>query len=99
MDLIEIHDLRTYYTKPVVRAVDGFSISIRQGEVLGLAGESGCGKSTLALSILKLLPSNARIFSGQILLRGEGDLVTKTEREMEKIRWRKVSIIFQGAMN
>jgi len=79
----------------VVRAVDGVSLTVREGETLGLVGESGSGKTMTALSILRLLPEPAgRIVSGQILLDGE-DLVPKSEREMEDVRGRQVSMILQ----
>jgi oligopeptide/dipeptide ABC transporter ATP-binding protein len=78
-----------------VRAVDGVSFVLREGETLGLVGESGCGKTMTALAILRLLPRPAgRIVGGQILLEGE-DLLAKSEREMRRIRGRRISMILQ----
>ena len=100
MPLMEIKDLKTSYFTPdgTVRAIDGVTLRLERGHALGLVGESGCGKTTVALSSMKLLPSNARIIEGEIMLDGE-NLVTKTEKEMNKIRWRRISLVFQGAMN
>jgi oligopeptide/dipeptide ABC transporter ATP-binding protein len=95
--VLELRDLHAHlHTRwGVVKAVDGVSLTLREGETLGLVGESGSGKTMTALSVLRLLPEPAgRIVSGQILLEGE-DLVVKTEREMEKVRGRQVSMILQ----
>ncbi|MEM2110661.1 MAG: ABC transporter ATP-binding protein, partial [Candidatus Bathyarchaeia archaeon] len=81
-----------------VRAVDKVSFQVEKGEMMGLAGESGCGKTTVALSLLKLLPSGGKILGGKILFKGN-DLVALKESEMRKIRWKEISIVFQGAMN
>jgi len=79
-------------------AVAGVSFTLREGEMLGLVGESGCGKTTLMLSLLRLLPQAGRITSGRILL-DERDLLSLSEKEIENVRWKDISIIFQGAMN
>jgi peptide/nickel transport system ATP-binding protein len=81
-----------------VHAVSGASFDLREGEAIGLAGESGCGKTTTALALMRLLPSNGRIVGGSITLEGR-NLVHASETMMRKIRWKKISIIFQGAMN
>jgi ABC-type dipeptide/oligopeptide/nickel transport system ATPase component len=95
--VLEVKDLRAYlYTRwGVVRAVDGVSFVLREGETLGLVGESGCGKTMTGLSLLRLLPEPAgRIVQGQVLLEGE-DLVTKSEREMRRVRGRRIAMILQ----
>ena len=95
--VLELRDLHAQLSTRwgVVRAVDGVSLTVREGETLGLVGESGSGKTMTALAVLRLLPEPAgRIVSGQILLEGE-DLVVKTEREMEQVRGRRVSMILQ----
>jgi peptide/nickel transport system ATP-binding protein len=74
------------------------NFSLARGESLGLVGESGCGKTSIAVSLLKLLPENADIIGGQILLNGT-DVVPLSEAEMNKFRWRQMSMVFQAAMN
>jgi oligopeptide/dipeptide ABC transporter ATP-binding protein len=98
--LLDVRDLKTYFKLSAgwVRAVDGVSFTVEPGQSLGLAGESGCGKTTAATSILKLLPENGRIVSGEILFDGK-NLAKRTEYGMGKIRWKEISMIFQGAMN
>lgn len=101
MPLLTVQNLTTYYKtlRGYVHAVEKISFNIERGEALGLAGESGCGKTTAALSILRLLPSNGEIVGGKILFKGK-DLIELPEDELrEEIRWKGVSIIFQGAMN
>jgi oligopeptide/dipeptide ABC transporter ATP-binding protein len=95
--ILDVRDLHAHLQTRwgVVRAVDGVSFSVRAGETLGLVGESGSGKTMTALSLLRLLPRPAgRIVSGQILLEGD-DLVTKSEREMRRVRGRRISMILQ----
>lgn len=99
--LAEINDLKMYYEtlQGFVRAVDGVSFQIKKGKTMGLAGESGCGKTSIALSILRLLPFNGKIVNGEIILNGE-NLLTMDDRKFDsEVRWKKVSVIFQGAMN
>jgi len=81
-----------------VHAVSGVSFALDEGEALGLAGESGCGKTTTALALMRLLPYNGRIISGSIVFRGR-DLVKASDMRIRKVRWKDISIIFQGAMN
>jgi oligopeptide/dipeptide ABC transporter ATP-binding protein len=95
--ILEVEDLHTYcFTRwGVVKAVDGVSFSLRQGEALGIVGESGCGKTMTALSLLRLVPRPvARIVKGAIRLDGE-NLLEKSEREMRAIRGRRISMILQ----
>ena len=101
MPLLEIEGLETRYStiKGAVKAVDDITFAVEQGENFGLAGESGCGKTTAALSIIRLLPRNGRIVGGRINY-GEYDLTKIKESLMRKeIRWKKISTVFQGAMN
>jgi peptide/nickel transport system ATP-binding protein len=74
------------------------SFILEAGQTFGLVGESGCGKSTLARSIIRVLPPNSEIVGGQILFRGK-DLLPLREREMRKIRWKEICLIFQSALN
>jgi len=100
MVLLEVQGLKTYYNtvRGPVKAVDGVSFQVKQGEALGLAGESGCGKTTVALSILKILPTGGEIVGGKILFRGK-NLAQLKGAEMRDVRWKGISIVFQGAMN
>ncbi len=98
--LVSIEDLAVDYVTRTrtVRAVDGVSLSIGRGEIVGLAGESGCGKSTMANAIMQLLRPPATLAGGRILFAGE-DLVGKSVDELRRFRWRNVSMVFQSAMN
>jgi oligopeptide/dipeptide ABC transporter ATP-binding protein len=98
--LLQVRDLKTHFRLPAgwVKAVDGVSFDLKDGEALGLAGESACGKTTTALSLVRLLPANGRIRGGSVELFGI-DLVPKSERALQRYRWREISIVFQGAMN
>ena len=95
--ILEVEDLHTYiFTRfGTVKAVDGVSFNLRQGEALAIVGESGSGKTMTALSLLQLQPRPAaRIVKGSIRLDGE-DLVKKTEEEMRAVRGRRISMILQ----
>lgn len=100
MSFFEIKGLRMYYatSRGRVKAIRGVDLKVDKGQALGLAGESGCGKTSLGLSILRLLPNNAHITRGRILLHGE-DLLRKSEEEMRRIRWKYIAMVFQSAMN
>ena len=95
--ILEVSDLRTHFftRNAEVKAVDGVSFKLRQGETLGIVGESGCGKTVTALSLLRLVPKPAgRIVGGEILLNGE-DLLQKSDEEMRHVRGRRISMILQ----
>ncbi len=98
--VLDVRDLRVHYGTPGgdVIAVNGVSFNVRQGEILGLVGESGCGKSTVAMSILRLVQPPGRIISGQVVLNGT-DLLALNERQLNRVRWRDIALIPQGAMN
>jgi peptide/nickel transport system ATP-binding protein len=98
--VLEVENLSTHYQlgRETVYAVDNVSFSIDPGETFGLAGESGCGKTTVAKSIMRILPENGLIVGGKIWLDGQ-EIVNLSEKEVRKIRWRKVSMVFQYAMN
>lgn len=81
-----------------VTAVENVSFSVSEGEALGIVGESGSGKSSIAISLMKLLPENARILGGKILLRGM-DLAPLSEEEIRPYRGRRIAMVFQAAMN
>ena len=100
MSLLNVENLKTYYftNRGSVKAVDDVSFKVREGEAMGLAGESGCGKTTVALSIMRILPSRGKIIGGKLLLKNL-DLARIPEKQMKKIRWKRISLVFQGAMN
>jgi len=101
LELLRIEGLKTYfYTgRGVVKAVDDISFTLNKGEVLGLAGESGCGKSTTGFSIIRLVPPPGRIVDGKIIFENRDILKLGMEEFRREIRWKKISMIFQGAMN
>lgn len=99
--LLSIQNLSIDYAtdgQTPAHAVQDVSFGLRAGEVLGLVGESGCGKTTLALALMRLLPAAGRIVGGQVNFQGR-DLLSLSEPEMAALRWREISMIFQGAMN
>ena len=98
--LLEVKDLRTYFytAEGVVKAVDGISYELEEGETLGLVGESGCGKSVSALSLLRLIPDPpGKIVDGQVLFEGE-DILKIHMDGMRRIRGGKMSMVFQEPM-
>ncbi len=99
--LLEVRSLSTHYISArgtrVTRAVDDVSLTLAEGETLGIVGESGSGKTTLALSLLRLLPPAARIVSGEIRFEGD-DLLRKSDAEMRRIRGKRIAMILQDPM-
>jgi peptide/nickel transport system ATP-binding protein len=98
--ILKVEDFTMHYTTRggEVSAVDNVSFALDEGQSLGLVGESGCGKTSIAISLLKLLPDNAKILNGHIFLK-DVDLVPLTEDQIRKYRWRWISMVFQAAMN
>ncbi|MEX0331144.1 MAG: ABC transporter ATP-binding protein [Puniceicoccaceae bacterium] len=101
MPILEVKDLKTYFhtRNGVVRAVDGVSFSVSRGETLGIVGESGSGKSVSCYSLLGLIPQPpGRIEGGQAILDGKVDLLSASEKTLQGIRGKKISMIFQDPM-
>jgi oligopeptide/dipeptide ABC transporter ATP-binding protein len=94
--LLDIRDLRTYFdTKDgIVKAVDGVSLHVNRGEILGLVGESGCGKSVTSFSVLRLVGYPGRIVSGEIYFDGQ-DVLALSRDEITALRGDRISMIFQ----
>ena len=101
MALLEVRDLKTHFhtSNGLVKAVDGISFSLEEGEVLALVGESGSGKSVTSLSILGLIPEPAGFQAGgEILFRGR-EISGLPEKERRRLRGKEISLIFQDPMN
>lgn len=81
-----------------VRAIDHVSLDLERGEFLGVAGESGSGKSTLAQGIMRILPPPAVITGGEAIFEGR-DILTLDEEELRRLRWSRMSMVFQSAMD
>jgi ABC-type dipeptide/oligopeptide/nickel transport system ATPase component len=97
--ILEVRDLSIAYpiSIGIVRAVEGVSFTLDDGEALGLVGESGCGKSTLGLSILKLQRPPGRVTGGQIMYRG-ADILAMGSHALLKMRGQSISMIFQNPL-
>src|SRR5436190_17873764 len=99
--LLRVSDLQTHFFSfggaRVIKAVDGVSFTLREGETLGLVGESGSGKTTTCMSIVGLLPRAGRVVGGSVLFEGE-DLTRKSQRELRRIRGRRIAMILQDPM-
>ena len=100
MALLSVENLSVGYQtrRGYLHAVEGVSFSVEPGKSLGFVGESGCGKTTLGMALMGLLPPNGFVRTGRILFEGE-DLLQKSDEEMREIRWQKIAMIFQAAMN
>jgi len=99
--LLNIKNLRTHYRirNGTVKAVDGVSLSVKEDEVFGLAGESGCGKSTLIRTIMRLVPQTAIVDADQMSYKGQNLLSLSDKEYREDILWKEISLVPQSAMN
>jgi oligopeptide/dipeptide ABC transporter ATP-binding protein len=98
--VLSVRDLQTVFHAGggIVRAVRGVSFDVRRGEKVGIVGESGSGKSAMALSILRLIEPPGRVVAGHVALNGR-DLTNLSEREMEGVRGREISLVYQDPMS
>ncbi|MGC8971745.1 MAG: ABC transporter ATP-binding protein [bacterium] len=100
-DLLKVQNFSLSYRtrKGDVEAVNNISFDLKKGETLAIVGESGCGKSSLARGLIRLFPRNIKKVEGKILLDGKDVLFLDEETFRREIRWREISMVFQGAMN
>ena len=103
--LLDIEDLKVYYNtvNGAAKAVDGVNLTVRRGEILGIAGESGCGKSTLTTALLRLIQPPGYIAGGSITFHRKDsdpiDLLELSGERLRAVRWRNLSYLPQGSMN
>jgi len=99
-EVLRIDGLKVHYFTEAgpVKAVEGVSLTLHEGERLGLVGESGSGKSTIALGLMRLIKPPGRIVAGSVVLDGQ-DLLRLSEEQMRKVRLKRLSLVAQGAMN
>ncbi|MDA0246291.1 MAG: ABC transporter ATP-binding protein [Chloroflexi bacterium] len=99
--LLQIRDLKLHFRtqRGVVQAVDGVNFDLPRNRAVVVIGESGCGKSSLAKSILRLLPRNVHSYTGEVNLNGQNIMTLSDERFRKEIRWSKISMVPQAAMN
>ena len=100
-DILEVNDLHLHYftSQGAVRALDGVSFTLKEGESLGLVGESGCGKTTTGVALLNMPSPPGRIVQGSIKIDGQ-EIVGLNEKQLRtQVRWSKIAMVFQGAMN
>jgi peptide/nickel transport system ATP-binding protein len=98
---LSVFNLQAYYftDKGIIKAVDHISFSINEKESLGIAGESACGKSSLGTAILRTMQAPGKVIEGSIMLNGT-DIARLSDSDFnKKIRWKKIAMVFQGAMN
>jgi peptide/nickel transport system ATP-binding protein len=98
---LSVLDLKAYYftNNGVVKAIDGISFAINENESLGIAGESACGKTSLGNAILRTMQPPGKIVEGSIILNGIDIVKLPYSDFNKKIRWKKIAMVFQGAMN
>ena len=97
---LKVENLKVYYCmrRGDCQAVEEVTFNVEAGDAVGLVGESGCGKSTVAFAILGMLPEPGEIIGGHIYFDGE-DLAQMTDEQIRDVRWTKIAMVFQGAMN
>ena len=100
MALLTVKNLSVgYHTrKGFLKSVQGISFALDRGKSLGLVGESGCGKTTIGMALMGLLPDNASVTNGKILFEDQ-DLLKMSKKDVQQVRWKKIAMIFQAAMN
>jgi peptide/nickel transport system ATP-binding protein len=98
--LLSIRDLCVEFVgeKGGVRAIDGVSLDVEKGEILGIAGESGSGKTTLAQALIRVLRPPAVITGGEVIFEGR-NILSLSEADLRKLRWNRISMVFQSAMD
>jgi peptide/nickel transport system ATP-binding protein len=99
--VLSARNLKLYYRtrKGVVKALEEINFDLEKEDVLAVVGESGCGKSTLARALVRVLPRNIHAYEGKVILNGRNVMELDEEAFRREVRWRKISIVFQGAMN
>ncbi|NHV99754.1 MAG: ABC transporter ATP-binding protein [Thaumarchaeota archaeon] len=99
--VLSVRDLKLYYRtrKGVVKALEEINFDLEKEDVLAVVGESGCGKSTLARALVRVLPRNIHTYEGKVFLNGRNVMELDEEAFRREVRWKKISIVFQGAMN
>ncbi len=97
---LRVENLTMHYTTRAgpVQAIDNVSFTLQPGDSLGLVGESGCGKTSVALTLLRLMPDNAKVINGEIWL-GDTELLGLSKEDMRHMRWSRIAMVFQAAMN
>jgi oligopeptide/dipeptide ABC transporter ATP-binding protein len=99
--LLEVKNLRVHFPRryhPPIKAVDGITYDVKQGELVAIVGESGCGKTVGVLSLVRLNPPTSRIVDGEVLWRGQ-DLSKISIDELRKIRGKEIAMIFQNPLS
>jgi oligopeptide/dipeptide ABC transporter ATP-binding protein len=99
--LLKVEDLKLHYRteRGSVRAVDGVSFEIHRNQATVVLGESGCGKTSLTKALLRMLPRNVAEYSGRVLLDGQDTMLMSEERFRRDVRWARISMVMQAAMN
>jgi oligopeptide/dipeptide ABC transporter ATP-binding protein len=100
--LLEVRDLELHYSSPrgSVRAVDSVSFTVeRTATALGIIGETGSGKTSLVMAMTRVLPGNVEVYRGTVMFENRDLMALSNEQFRKEIRWKKISVVFQGAMN